>query len=170
MNRSYSKIRHIQEANLVLENRRMEEKSKHFLMEDGGITQSNTPTIYIYLPYTLDPKNQSKKYNPIGRAKFTIIGQKTPGGGFNTDEYKKITAMSFDDVAAVGIATKATDTSNGNISGSFGMTQEMYDKLKVELGKPMRDAGSQKMFISFSGDNKYASFQIADYNATPTQK
>lgn len=33
MNRSYSKIRHIQEANLVLENRRMEEKSKFFLNE-----------------------------------------------------------------------------------------------------------------------------------------
>lgn len=33
MNRSYSKIRHIQEANLVLENRRLEEKSKGLLME-----------------------------------------------------------------------------------------------------------------------------------------
>ena len=33
MNRSYSKIRHIQKSNFILENRRLEEKSKHFLME-----------------------------------------------------------------------------------------------------------------------------------------
>lgn len=33
MNRSYSKIRHIQESNLMLENRRLGEKSKHYLME-----------------------------------------------------------------------------------------------------------------------------------------
>ena len=33
MNRSYSKIRHIQESNVLLENRRLEEKSKFFLTE-----------------------------------------------------------------------------------------------------------------------------------------
>ena len=67
---------------------------RQYLMEGegDGFTQSNTPTIYIYLPYTLNPKDQSKKYNPLGRANFTIVGTKTPGpgGGFNTDEYKKI--------------------------------------------------------------------------------
>lgn len=35
MNKSFSKIRHIQESNLVLENRRLEEKSKHLLMEQS---------------------------------------------------------------------------------------------------------------------------------------
>ena len=38
MNKSFSKIRHIQEANLVLENRRLEEKSKHLLMEQSIAT------------------------------------------------------------------------------------------------------------------------------------
>ena len=33
MNRSYSKIRHMQQSNLMLENRIMEEKSRQFLME-----------------------------------------------------------------------------------------------------------------------------------------
>jgi len=33
MNRSYSKIRHMQKSNFMLENRILEEKSKHFLME-----------------------------------------------------------------------------------------------------------------------------------------
>jgi hypothetical protein len=33
MNRSYSKIRHIQESNLMLENRIIEEKSRQYLME-----------------------------------------------------------------------------------------------------------------------------------------
>jgi hypothetical protein len=33
MNRSYSKIRHTQQSNLMLENRIMEEKSRQFLME-----------------------------------------------------------------------------------------------------------------------------------------
>lgn len=34
MNRSYSKIRHIQESNLMLENRRIKEKSRQLLMEE----------------------------------------------------------------------------------------------------------------------------------------
>ena len=59
MNRSFSKIRHIQEANLMLETRILEEKSRHLLME--GV-DDNTPDVTIYLPYVLNQKDQTKQY------------------------------------------------------------------------------------------------------------
>jgi hypothetical protein len=38
MSRSYSKIRHIQESNILLENRRLKDKSKNLLMEESIAT------------------------------------------------------------------------------------------------------------------------------------
>lgn len=54
MNKSFSKIKHIQEANLVLENRRLEEKSKHLLMEIAD--DASLLTAYPDLKTLLKPK------------------------------------------------------------------------------------------------------------------
>jgi hypothetical protein len=51
MNKSFSKIRHIQETNLVLENRRLEEKSKHFLTEADAVALTTTyPDLLTFKP------------------------------------------------------------------------------------------------------------------------
>ena len=51
MNKSFSKIRHIQEANLVLENRRLEEKSKQFLNETDSVALTTTyPDLLTFKP------------------------------------------------------------------------------------------------------------------------
>jgi hypothetical protein len=51
MNKSFSKIRHIQETNLVLENRRLEEKSKHFLTEADSVALTTTyPDLLTFKP------------------------------------------------------------------------------------------------------------------------
>lgn len=42
MNRSYSKIRHIQEANLLMENRRLVENNRSFLMEADTVALTTT--------------------------------------------------------------------------------------------------------------------------------
>jgi len=66
MNKSYSKIRHIQEANLILESRRMGEKSKHLLMEavQSAILTLNVPTTQGQIDRT---KNISFSIGPLGK-------------------------------------------------------------------------------------------------------
>ena len=66
MNKSFSKIRHIQEANLVLENRRLEEKSKHLLMEaiQSVFLTLNIPTKNNYIDKT---KNITFNIGPLGK-------------------------------------------------------------------------------------------------------
>ena len=66
MNRSYSKIRHIQESNLMLENRILEEKSKHLLMEtiQSMFLTLNIPTKNNYIDKT---KNISFSIGPLGK-------------------------------------------------------------------------------------------------------
>ena len=168
MNRSFSKIRHIQEANLMMENRILEEKSRHLLME--GV-DDNTPDITISLPYVLNQKDQTKQYKTDNsRAKFIISAQKTPDGNFNTASYGPIKSISVDGVGPVPNTTMSApmNTSDGSIKGSFVLTQDLYNKLQEYLGKGWQH-GSQKVIVN-TGEGKYASFQVNDYNMTPTQK
>jgi hypothetical protein len=71
MNRSYSKIRHIQEANLVLENRRLEEKSKQILMEQADTKLLNQK---------LERYASSVKRAIIGYENAVGLEQKPDGG------------------------------------------------------------------------------------------
>jgi len=84
MNKSYSKIRHIQEANLMLESRRLEEKSRHLLMEavQSVILTLNIPTVQGQIdrtkniPFSIGPlgKNAANEYTGI-LTNMTINGQ-----------------------------------------------------------------------------------------------
>lgn len=84
MNRSYSKIRHIQESNLMLESRRLEEKSRHLLMEavQSVILTLNIPTVQGQIdrtkniPFSIGPlgKNAANEYTGI-LTNMTINGQ-----------------------------------------------------------------------------------------------
>lgn len=72
MNRSYSKIRHMQQSNLMLENRIMEEKSRQFLMEitdDNGLL-----TAYPDLKTVLEPK--LKAADKTGETSVGVYGSK----------------------------------------------------------------------------------------------
>ena len=53
MNKSFSKIRHIQEANLMLENRILEQKSKRYLME-----KHSSETINVNLPWMINKEGK----------------------------------------------------------------------------------------------------------------
>ena len=167
MNRSFSKIRHIQEANLMMESRILKEKSINLLMEDAT---GNIPDVTIYLPYTLNPKDQSKIYKADQRAKFTISAIKAPDGSFNTASYKTpIKSISFDGIGPVANTTTSgsMNSTDGSIKGTFVLTKEMYNKLKDYLDKGWQH-GSQKMIVNV-GEGKYASFQVSGY-ALPTQE
>lgn len=51
MNKSFSKIRHIQETNLLMENRRLEEKKKQFLTEADVVALTTTyPDLLTFKP------------------------------------------------------------------------------------------------------------------------
>ena len=76
MNRSYSKIRHMQQANVLLENRKLEEKSKHLLMEgeQTAVLSLNIPTTNGQIdnskniPFSIGPlgKNAAKRLKEVG--------------------------------------------------------------------------------------------------------
>jgi hypothetical protein len=95
MNRSYSKIRHIQEANLMLESRRLVSNNRLFLMEQDAnqavYLTMNVPTKngnYIdtskNITFTIGPlgKNAAKEYTGVMRG-MTLNGQST-GAPSNT--------------------------------------------------------------------------------------
>ena len=146
---------------------------RQYLMEDEGFSQSNTPTITIYLPYTLNPKDQSKIYKTNQRAKFTISATKAPDGTFSTTEYKMpIKIISIDGVGPdtnSPFSSGAVNTTDGSIKGSFALTEDMYKKWKDYLGKGF-NRGTNNVTINFGGEGKYADFQVTDYNMMPTQK
>jgi hypothetical protein len=139
-----------------------------YLTED---VTSNIPDVTIYLPYTLNPKDQSKNFKMDQRAKFTISAVKSPDGSFNTSTYKTpIKSISIDGIGPVQNTTTSgsMNQTDGSIKGSFVLTKDMYNKLKDYLGKGWQH-GSQKMVVNV-GEGKYASFQISEYNMAPTQK
>jgi hypothetical protein len=92
MNKSFSKIRHIQEANLVLENRRLEEKSKHLLMEDPtGVYQTMT----VKVPITKG-KDNVERFATNSNVEVILTDAKELNG-INTrlEEFKSIGILLF---------------------------------------------------------------------------
>ena len=90
MNRSYSKIRHIQEANLVLENRRMEEKSKHLLMEQPNVIQTMT----VKVPVTKGNDNV-ERFAANSNVEVSLTDGKGEGTMTRLGEFKSIQSVSL---------------------------------------------------------------------------
>jgi hypothetical protein len=173
MNRSYSKIRHIQESNLVLENRRLEEKSKHLLMEDS---MRNLLPLTIYLPTKKDPKTGKVTMLSVGTAKYLVTATKSPddptGKSFTTDDYAGIKGLFINGISATQVLSKK-DTTTKNISGTFTVTEPIYKYLKDFVGKGAQnsqDVYGNVTLSSGGSEVKYATWSVTTYDATPTQK
>jgi len=83
MNKSFSKIRHIQEANLVLENRRLEEKKKQILTEADAVALTATyPDLLTFKP-KIDAaiKNGEKSVGMYGTKAAYFEASPDPAGG-----------------------------------------------------------------------------------------
>jgi len=83
MNRSYSKIRHIQEANLMLENRRLVENNRSFLMEADAVALTTTyPDLLTFKP-KIDAaiKNGEKLVSMYGTKAAYFEASPDPAGG-----------------------------------------------------------------------------------------
>jgi len=92
MNRSYSKIRHIQESNLVLENRRLEEKSKHLLMEETGVIQTMT----VKVPITKG-KDNVERFAANQNVEVSLTDDKGEGTNTRLGEFKSIKSVRLGD-------------------------------------------------------------------------
>jgi len=103
MNKSFSKIRHIQEANLMLESRRMEEKSKQILME--GSENGQLP-ITVNVPIKMDTNN--KEYFDSSSWVKVKIEDFMSNTALNLDEFKSIASIKF------GETQISTGTAIGN--------------------------------------------------------
>jgi len=90
MNRSYSKIRHIQESNLMLESRKLKEKSRHLLME--GSENGQLPII-VNVPIKMDTNNK-EYFDSTSSVKVKIEDFMT-NKVLNLDEFKSIASIKF---------------------------------------------------------------------------
>lgn len=86
MNRSYSKIRHMQQSNLMLENRIMEEKSRQFLMEQStGVYQTMT----VKVPITKG-KDNVERFAANSNVEVSLTDGKGEGTNTRLGEFKSI--------------------------------------------------------------------------------
>jgi hypothetical protein len=90
MNRSYGKIRHIQEANLMLEGRRMQEKSRQYLMEESRIFQTMT----VKVPIIIDA-NKNKKFAASSFVVVSLTDGKGEGTNTRLGAFKSIQNLTL---------------------------------------------------------------------------
>lgn len=162
MNRSYSKIRHMQQSNLMLENRMFVEKSRQFLMEiedDGGLLIA-----YPDLKTTLKPKLDAADKNGEtsvgvygtkayfravkGNENWTIyvytFGRRAYGYGYDIMEALDFPDTAMNEVPSFLYGNKSTQTgkiffANGsdaqsiNTGGSLKLTAKYEIKTDVNI-------------------------------------
>lgn len=117
MNRSYSKIRHMQQSNLMLENRMFVEKSRQYLTEERG-----SGVVYIYLPYKMVNGQKIVATEVFSTADYAPIYSFPLGVAEKTENYT-ISSIETPDGKRPTLLTqkeiKGTD-GNINIQGKLG--------------------------------------------------
>ena len=109
--------------------------SRQYLNEDAN---SNIPQITFYLPQKKDASGKLVD-NKVGLANYVITASKTPGGGFTTDEYSKVSNFDFDGTK-VGVSSSIKDSTTGNINGKFGLDEKItYPFLVAYVNKGMQN-------------------------------
>ena len=129
MNRSYSKIRHMQQSNLMLENRMFVEKSRQFLMEDPSKDVVYT-TITLY--YDLVPPNNTKK-------RVQNMGFSTNLSTYKTEDIQKINYFDFGGTQLSPITQKMS--SNKVITGMLPLNKS-FESL---IGKGPSTSSANKL-------------------------
>ena len=146
---------------------------RQYLMEDS---MRNLLPLTIYLPTKKDPKTGKVTMLSVGTAKYLVTASKSPddptGKSFTTDEYTGIKGVFINGISATQVLSKK-DTSTGNISGTFTVTEPIYKYLKDFVGKGAQnsqDVYGNVILSSGKTEVKYATWSVTTYDATPTQK
>lgn len=169
MNRSYSKLRHIQEANILLESRRM-------LIKEEAYT---VIPLTINIPYALDAKTNTWKIQP---GKYVSVTAKNGVGtqGTSLENFKNFTGIDFVLQGEYFNFVTSTKDAAGNIVGNFILTEDKKGTIKYleeHYGKSLAP-GDKSLMISMapaktgSGQAFYTAgtnFIRYDVNKTPTK-
>ncbi len=146
---------------------------KTFLNEDSN---RNILPLTIYLPTRKDPKTGQVTMVKVGTAKYLVTATKSPddttGQSFTTDEYASIKGLFVNGISATQVMSKK-DPSTKNISGTFTLTEPLYQYLKSFVGKGpqnSQDVYANVTLTSGGSEVKYTTWSVTTYDATPTQK
>jgi hypothetical protein len=146
---------------------------RQYLMEDSML---NLLPLTIYLPTKKDPKTGKVTMLSVGTAKYLVTASKSSddptGKSFTTDEYTGIKGVFINGISATQVRSKK-DTSTGNISGTFTVTEPIYKYLKDFVGKGAQnsqDVYGNVILSSGGSEVKYTTWSVTTYDATPTQK
>ncbi len=141
------------------------------LTEDSN---RNILILTIYLPQRLNPTTKQLEDVKVGTCKYVSVASKSPddttGKGLTTDEYAGIKGLFINGISATQVTSKK-DPSTGNISGTFTLTDKIYDYLKDFVGKPasVKQSVYGNVTLATGGTEvKYASWTVAKYTIQTT--
>jgi len=139
------------------------------LTEDSN---QNILILTIYLPQKLNPTTKQLEDLKIGTCKYVCVASKSPddptGKSFTTDDYAGIKGLYINGISATQVRSKK-DPATGNITGSFTLTEEIYNYLKDFVGKPasVKQTVYGNVNLANGGTEvKYASWSVAKWNST----
>jgi len=143
------------------------------LTEDSN---RNILILTIYLPQKLNPTTKQLEDVKVGMCKYVCVASKSAddptGKSFTTDEYTGIKGLFINGKSATQVTSKK-DAATGNISGTFTLTEDIYNYLKDFVGKPasVNQSVYGNVVLATGGTEvKYASWTVAKYTqqtATP---
>ena len=163
MSKSYSKIRHMQQSNLMLENRIMEEKSRHFLMEQSDVTQTMT----VKVPITKG-KDNVERFATNSNVEVILADGKGEGTMTRLGEFKSI------DLVKLG----ETQINTGRVLTNFRYTflasdRKLQNYLFNNIGKsfePWDNVAMVSLVKNIGGSQTFKCKVTFVKNLIPTQK
>jgi hypothetical protein len=140
------------------------------LMEDSN---RNILSLTLKLPQKLDPKTNKLIDVKIGTGRYTVTARKRAddptGTSFTTDEYTGIKGFFFNGTSAKNVTSKK-DATTGNISGTFTLTEDIYNYLNKFVGQPMQTSQNvygSVVLASGGTEVKYAEWTVTKYTQVP---
>lgn len=141
------------------------------LTEDSN---RNILILTIYLPQRLNPTTKQLEDVKVGTCKYVSVASKSAddptGKSRTTDEYTGIKGLFINGIPATQVTSKK-DSSTGNISGTFTLTEKIYAYLKDFVGKPAsvnQSVYGNVILASGGTEVKYASWTVAKYTTQTT--
>ena len=145
-------------------------------ISESAVRQKLTEAVEaLNTTFSLPTKKDAKGnvvYDKTGMIKYIAVAIPNPQmpGSTNHDDFKSFKTIGINDIP-VRIVTSKKDPSTGNISGTFTLTDKIYDYLKDFVGKPAsvnQSVYGNVTLASGGTEVKYASWTVAKYTTQTT--
>ena len=172
MNKSYSKLRHIQEVNQILEKRMLNEK-RQYLIEGPQVIRMT-----IQIPVSKNEQTGKDEVQNNQKIFFTAFNDKgTNGTALTAGGVQTIKVITLPNGVKLNTLSSTKDSA-GNITGSIALTdQKLIPYLQTLIGTstnvanqqiPISYVGSEGVISGFAGPVSFIARDIYG-NKTPTK-